>query len=52
VSLVIPIKRMSTLISTVVGGELFGEEHLLRKSVACLVMIAGAYLIIVGKLPF
>lgn len=47
VSLVIPIKRMNSLISTVIGGRLFEEEHLVRKSVACLVMIAGAYLVIV-----
>ncbi|MDY6777976.1 MAG: EamA family transporter, partial [Candidatus Nanohaloarchaea archaeon] len=47
VSLVVPIKRLSTLLATVLGGELFGEEHLLRKSLGCVLMIAGAYLIIV-----
>ncbi len=47
VSLVIPIKRMNSLIATVLGGRLFEEEHLVRKSAACLVMIAGAYLVIV-----
>lgn len=48
VSLVIPIKRLSTLFSTVIGGELFHEEGLAQKAVACLIMIAGATLIALG----
>ncbi|MCJ7450329.1 MAG: DMT family transporter [Candidatus Nanohaloarchaeota archaeon QJJ-9] len=47
VSLVVPIKRLSTLIATVIGGELFREDRLLHKVVACIVMIVGAYLVIV-----
>ncbi len=47
VSLVMPIRRLSTLISTIVGGELFHEKNLLRKSFACVIMVVGAYLIIV-----
>ena len=48
VSLVIPIKRMSTLFSTVIGGELFHEEGVWRKSMACVIMILGATLIVLG----
>ncbi|MDY6770395.1 MAG: hypothetical protein SV186_00385, partial [Candidatus Nanohaloarchaea archaeon] len=47
VSLVVPIKRLSTLLATVIGGELFHEERLLQRSLASLVMVAGAYLVIV-----
>jgi transporter family protein len=47
ISLVIPIKRLSALFSTIIGGELFKEEHLLRKSLACVIMIIGAVLIVI-----
>ncbi len=47
VALVIPLKRMSTLIMTVFGGEMFKEDNLVRKTVACLIMIAGAALIVI-----
>ncbi len=46
IALVIPLKRMSTLITTVLGGEMMKEDRLLRKSIACLIMIAGAALIV------
>ncbi|KYK24624.1 hypothetical protein AYK26_03550 [Euryarchaeota archaeon SM23-78] len=46
ISLVIPIKRLSALFSTIIGGGLFHEENILRKSLACVVMIIGAVLII------
>jgi len=45
VSLVIPIKRLSTLFSTAVGGELFHDHGLKYKIVACLIMILGAVLV-------
>lgn len=43
VALVISIKRSSSLFTTVIGGQLFHDHALLRKSVACAVMIAGVY---------
>jgi len=46
VSLVVPVQRMSTLLSTIVGGELFHEHHLLTKTMACSVMLVGVYLIL------
>jgi drug/metabolite transporter (DMT)-like permease len=45
IGLVIAVKRSSALFTTVIGGELFKEKALLRKSVACLIMILGVYLI-------
>jgi len=47
ISLVIPIKRLSSLFSTVIGGELFHEEHILRKSIACTIMIIGVILVVI-----
>lgn len=48
VSLVIPIKRLSSLFSTIIGGELFHEEGIIHKSIACIIMIIGATLIVLG----
>ena len=47
VSLVVPVRRLSTLLTTLIGGELFHEKALVRKSIACVIMIVGAYLIII-----
>lgn len=43
---VITIRRTSSLFTTIIGGEIFKEKDLLRKSIACLVMIVGAVLVI------
>jgi drug/metabolite transporter (DMT)-like permease len=45
VGLVTAVKRTSTLFTTVIGGELFHEDHLLRKGIACGIMIGGLYLL-------
>mgnify|MGYP006285541223 CR=1 FL=1 len=47
VAIAIPIKRFSTLIVTVVGGRINKEHGLLKKSLGCLVMIAGGVLVII-----
>ncbi len=47
-SLVNPIKRTSSLFVTIIGGELFHEKGIFLKSLACVVMLCGAYLIIMG----
>lgn len=44
--LVISITRLSTLFATIVGGELFHEKGLLLKSIACIICLMGAFLII------
>jgi drug/metabolite transporter (DMT)-like permease len=47
ISVVLPIARLHTLYSAIVGGEMYHEKNLVIKSVATVVMIAGAWLIIV-----
>ena len=46
-SLIIPLKKLSSLFSTIIGGKLLKEDHLMRKSVACIIMIFGAVLILI-----
>ena len=43
--LIIPLRRLSTFISTLVGGKLFHEKNLLQKSIICLIMIFAVFLI-------
>ncbi len=45
VSLVIPIRRLGTLGSAVIGGKIEHERDLMRKAIACLIMIIGAVFI-------
>lgn len=47
IGLVAPIKYSSSLFVTIVGGEIFHEEHVLRKTLAALVMFVGVCLIII-----
>ncbi|MBD3313880.1 EamA family transporter [Candidatus Woesearchaeota archaeon] len=44
--LAIPIRRLSTFISAFIGGELFHEKGLKMKLIACSIMIAGAWLVV------
>ncbi|MCL5094001.1 MAG: EamA family transporter [Patescibacteria group bacterium] len=46
IALIIPIKRTSNLITTMMGGELLKEERVLQKSLACIIMLLGVVLII------
>lgn len=46
IALVVPIKKTSTLMSTLVGGELYHEHRLYQRILACIIMIIGAVLII------
>jgi len=48
VSLVMPIKRLSTLFATIMGGEIFREHGLYQKVSACIIMVIGAALVILG----
>jgi transporter family protein len=45
VGLVVAVKRSSSLFTTVIGGELFHERNLIRKTIACMIMIGGVCLI-------
>jgi len=48
VSLVMPIAHTGILLSTFIGGELFHEKHVWQRSFSCIIMIIGAYLVIIG----
>ncbi|MFP4402559.1 MAG: EamA family transporter [Candidatus Nanoarchaeia archaeon] len=47
VSLIIPLRRTSTLFSALFGGLLFHEQHLCKKLFAAGVMIGGVVLIVI-----
>jgi drug/metabolite transporter (DMT)-like permease len=47
VGLVSAVKRSSSLFTAVIGGEIFHEEGLLRKGLACLIMIVGLALLFI-----
>ncbi len=46
VSLVIPIRRMDSLIATIIGGELFHEKHLKQRVVSAIIMVVGVLLVV------
>lgn len=46
VSLVVPIKRLSTVFTTIGGGTIFKDKGLYLKGVACIIMFFGAYLVV------
>ena len=48
VTLVIPLRRSTTLFTTLLGGRMFKEENSGMKALACGIMILGAYLILAG----
>ena len=45
ISLVLPIKRLSTLIAIIIGGRLFHEHNLMQRMLACIIMLFGITLI-------
>ena len=45
VGIVIPVKRLSTLFETLIGGEIFHEKDIMLKVASCAIMIAGAVLV-------
>lgn len=47
VSLVLPVRRLSTLFATFLGGRLFHEKGLSSRILACCILVVGAILIIV-----
>ena len=46
VALVVALRRTSTLISTIWGGEIFHDHFLMQKVIASLVMLMGIYIIL------
>lgn len=47
VSLVLPIRRVSALITTIIGGRLFHDHYLFHKITSAFVILIGAVLIII-----
>jgi len=45
--LVLPILQISTLIDVLLGGKIFKEQHVLLKTIACILMILGVVLILI-----
>ncbi len=45
VALVIPIRRVSTFFSALIGGTFFKEKNIVHKLAACLIMLAGVFII-------
>ena len=46
VALVLTIKRTSVFFAVVFGGKLFSEQSLIKKTIATIIMLMGAYLIL------
>ncbi len=47
ISLVYAIVKSSSFFTTIIGGEIFHEKHILKKSIAALIILIGVYLIII-----
>lgn len=47
VSLIIPLRRTGTLFTSIFGGLLFHEDHLLKKAISVAFMIVGVVLIVI-----
>ena len=48
VALVLSMKRTSVFFATIIGGQIFREKNLLRKTLAVVIMITGAILVILS----
>lgn len=46
VSLVIPLKQSSILVSTILGGKVFKEKKLLQRAIIALIMLGGVWLMV------
>lgn len=47
ISIVMPIKRLHTLFTTIGGGTIFKDKGLYLKAIACIIMFVGVLLIVV-----
>ncbi|MBI9072054.1 MAG: EamA family transporter [Melioribacteraceae bacterium] len=46
VALVLSLKRISVFFASIIGGKMFNEHYLLRKSIAIIILLAGTLLIL------
>lgn len=47
VSLVMPLRQLSSFAAAIIGGTIFKEKNILKKSLACLIMVGGVILLII-----
>jgi hypothetical protein len=47
IALVTAMKRGSTVFTTILGGEIFHDKHLLQRSLAALGMVIGAIIMVI-----
>lgn len=48
VSLAVAVKKLSSLFATLMAGRLFHERHIVQKMAVSLIMLAGAFLLVVS----
>ncbi len=48
ISILNAIKQSSAVFTTLLGGRIFKEKHMLKRGIACLAVVAGVVLVIVG----
>jgi len=46
VALVLSVKRLSVLFATILGGKLFGEDNLIKRVIAALIILTGAAILL------
>lgn len=45
ITLIIPLRRLSTFVSVLLGGRIYHEKHLIHRAIVSLFLIAGVFLI-------
>lgn len=45
IALVLSVKRMSVFFASIIGGKIFSEKYLLKKGIAIIILLYGAYLL-------
>ena len=48
ISLIIPLRRVSTLFSTILGGALYHEKFFVDRVAVCIFMLMGVYLLVIA----
>lgn len=48
ISLIIPLRRLSTLFSTIIGGAIFHERFISDRVSLCIFMLMGVYLLVIA----
>lgn len=48
ISILNAVKQIAAVFTTIFGGSIFKEKHILKRSIACVVVVAGVVLVILG----